>query len=112
MTTFLAYVLGRPKTIILPFLGFGLSRGHGLYNFKAQLIPLIVWFNGHVPADPRGIANRLGKWMDSFEALVSNYNYLLSAGKIKDSDFNLSGGCFPMFLSKIYKKYVNLYDFK
>ena len=32
LTTFLAYVLGRPKTIILPFLGFGLSRGHGLYN--------------------------------------------------------------------------------
>ena len=27
-----ANVLGRPKTIILPFLGFGLSRGHGLYK--------------------------------------------------------------------------------
>ena len=32
LTTFLAYVLGRPKTIILQFLGFGQSRGHGLYN--------------------------------------------------------------------------------
>ena len=36
LTTFLAYVLGRPKTIILPFLGFGLSRGHDLYNVKLQ----------------------------------------------------------------------------
>ena len=31
-TTFLAYVLRRPKPIILPFLGFGPSRGHGLYK--------------------------------------------------------------------------------
>ena len=34
LTTFLAYVLGRPKTIILQFLGFGLSRGHGLYKAR------------------------------------------------------------------------------
>ena len=37
LTTFLAYVLGHPKTIILPLLGFGLSRGHGLYNPIALL---------------------------------------------------------------------------
>ena len=39
LTTFLAYVLGRPKTIILPFLGFGLSRGHDLYNGDVSLLP-------------------------------------------------------------------------
>ena len=32
LTTFLAYVVRRPKTIILPFLGFGLSRRHVLYD--------------------------------------------------------------------------------
>ena len=42
LTTFLAYVLGRPKTIILPFLGFGLSRGHGLYKRCSMLAHLAM----------------------------------------------------------------------
>ena len=41
LTTFLAYVLGRPKTIILPFFGFGLSRGHGLYKLAQRLAACI-----------------------------------------------------------------------
>ena len=34
LTTLLAYVLRRPKAIMLPFFGFLLSRGHGLCKFK------------------------------------------------------------------------------
>ena len=43
---FLAYVLRRPKTIILPFLGFGLSRGHGLYKIICKFFPDEVYLEG------------------------------------------------------------------
>ena len=41
LTTFLAYVSPRPKTIILHFFelwGFGHSRGHGLYKLQKKTI--------------------------------------------------------------------------
>ena len=48
LTTFSAYVLRQRKTLILNFLGFGLSRGHGLHNTRVLVSQSVIWIVWHL----------------------------------------------------------------